>query len=457
MSRSMHQADVTAGDTRGARAWIVLVCAFILLVVPVILFGIDNTSESDDQNFHHLLVVRQATESIMGVGDAPSLVAFLKNYPSATSPGYHLALALAETCGLGSTTLLRMISSLFGLALVLSLWKILSARLDGWLAFALTLPLFCSPYFLSGSMWLTTDVAAVLFIVLTLGSLLAVPMTPTHLLRGGLCAALAVVVRQPTIWLIAPLYLAVWLSRKTVKVTGFARFALPALLMLPVGIVGSLIVLWSGIMPVAYRSLHNTGANSATLAFVLSLVGLWGVLWAVALLGTRWTDLKKHGTRWMIAGLILLPLLAIPQTSYNRPEGRWGGPLWSVVHIAPVIMDRSLLLVTLALLGVVVLWVFARAARAASSSDDQSHGWLILAVSVAALVSALTVNSQCWERYVDLPMLAILPLAIMLGVDRSNDGQRRRLIVASCAMAVLQGTMSLWMVYRPTFFGVPLV
>lgn len=441
---------------RGNRAWIALACAFIALVIPVILCGADTTSESDDQNRHHLVVIREATASLTGAAGAPPLTVFLKDYPSATSPGYHLALATLDACGLGSTTALRLISSLFGLALLLSLWSILARWMDGWFALALTLPLLCSSYFLSGCMWLTTDVAAVWFVVLTLGAVLSAPGSKPQFVRAGIFATLAVLVRQPTIWVIAPLFLAAWMAHRATPTRWPHRIATLCALALPVVALGWLILLWGGIMPPAYRSIHNAGPNAATFVFGLSVIALWGAPWAItlqprafALSNDLWAPFA--GLLAFVTGAVVLP-----PSDYDRSAGRWGGPLWSAVQRAPVVDGRSLLLILLAVLGFFAVRLIVRAARRPVMDGRPRSEWAIFLVGLLALFCALAVNSQCWERYFDLPLLAILPLGIMLGVDRSDAAQRRRLIVASVVVALVQFALTLWMVYRPTFFDVPL-
>ncbi len=452
MDRVMTQLD----SERGRWAWIALLCAFALLVLPVILWGADTTSESDDQNRHHLVVIREATASLTGADGAPPLGTFLRDYPSATSPGYHLALAALDACGLGSTTALRLISSLFGLALLLSLWSTLARWVDGSLALALTLPLLASPYFLSGSMWLTTDVAAVWLTVLTLGALLSAPGSSPRFVRAGVFATLAVLVRQPTIWLVAPIFLAAWMSRQSLPASRGQRLATIATLVLPVAAVGGLILLWGGIMPPAYRSLHNSGINAATLAFGLSLIALWGAPWVLALGTNSISGTKKKLLGSAVLFAVVLLAVALPQTDYDRPVGRWGGPLWNAVKIAPLIAGHSLLLIPLAAGGFFVLRRIVLAARRVDVDGNASYHWVIFLAALVSLCSALAVNSQCWERYFDLPLLAILPLGIVLGVDRLDNKQRHRLIVASIVIAILQFALSLWMVYRPTFFDAPL-
>ena len=145
----MELSTNQGGSPWAHRGWIALVIAFFALVFPVILFGMDTTSEAHDQNRHHLIVIREGADALAGRDGAPTLGAFIQDYPSATSPGYHLVLSVAQNCGLGNLTLLRMGSSLFGLALLLTLWRLLCERVDGWLAVALALPLLFSPYYLS--------------------------------------------------------------------------------------------------------------------------------------------------------------------------------------------------------------------------------------------------------------------------------------------------------------------
>ena len=422
---------------------------------PVILFGMDTTSEAHDQNRHHLIVIREGADAIAGRNGAPTLGAFIQDYPSATSPGYHLVLSVAQNCGLGNLTLLRMGSSLFGLALLLTLWRLLCERVDGWLAVALALPLLFSPYYLSGCMWLTTDVAALWFVVLAIGSLLRpLPVKP-HCGRAGVFAALAVLIRQQTVWLLAPLAVAGWMNLRKVALAPTRRgdlWVLLGALALPMTVMAWLIVQWGGIMPPRYRSIHDAGANGATIAFALGLAALWGVPWVWGLHGFTLPFTQRVRARTLAALLVALVFITCWKTDFNRSEGRWGGALWNAVQLAPTVAGRSLLLLPLALLGVVVLR--ALMLRTDPSTHARDRGVFIAAF--VALLSALAVNSQCWERYIDLPLLALLPLAVALGVDRSDERQRRRLIVASIALGVAQCGLSVWGVYKPTFFGLPL-
>lgn len=420
------------------RPLILLVLAFVCLVAPVILFGTDKTSEGEDQNNHHLVVVRQVTASLCGSEGSVPIGTLLCDYPSATSPGYHLFLSLFDLMGAGNITMLRAISSLFGLGLLLSLWRILCRRTDQWTALALTAPLLCSPYFLSGSIWLTTDVATLFFVVLTLGSLLLTTQTTATRLRCGCFAAIAVLIRQPAIWLAGPIFLSGCFARRQ---GSSARLGWSGAVILPILVLVALVLLWGGLMPPAYRSLHHAGANFALPALAFSLLALFGLPWGIAL------GIRVKEWRWVMVGAAIALLTAVvPPTSYSRDAGRWGGPLWSVVQVMPTLMDRSVVLLLLAPIGGAVAMLFVRRASEAGGV----HGAAILGFSLVCLVSALTVNTQCWERYVDLPLLALLPLLVVMGLRGGDLKQRRRLRAACVLLAFIQICLSVLMVYRPT-------
>ncbi len=431
-----------------SRAILALIFVFVILVWPVIFFGIDSTSEAWDQNQHHLIVIRKATATFVGAANATPIWELMRDYPSATGPGYHLFLSLFGAIGLGDLTILRLISSLFGMALVVSVWKILARRVDQWTALALSAPLLCSPYLLSGSMWLTTDVAATWLMVLAMGAVLVANPSATDRIRGGIFACLGVLVRQPTTWLVAPLFVSgAVANRRSWSRQEVGSWILSCVL--PLAVLAGLILLWGGLTPPAYRSMHDAGANFATPAFALSLVGVWGIPWAIAL--RRIAPKEKRALSWSMAGGGAFGLLCavVPETSFDQAAGRWGGPLWSFVQIAPTLVNRSLLLLVLAPVGGIVLgrllchaWVNRGSATAA-----------VLGVAIAAMLSATTVNSQCWERYIDLPLLALLPMMVVIGVNRIDLVQLRWVRTASVILALIQIGLSVWMVYRSTFFG----
>lgn len=421
------------------------VLTFSILVIPVIVWGSDSTSEAWDQNQHHLKVVDAIRDSLDGVDGALPLSALLKDYPSATSPGYHLLMAWIASSGVQEIIVLRLISSLFGLALVLTLWRLLCRYTDGWTALTLSLPLMCSPYFLSGCMWLTTDVAALLFVVLSIGFLLRENLPARAMVWSGVSALLAVFVRQPTVWLVAPITVcspALPLSRSREASDWVAWMGACAL---PLIMLGWLVWSWGGLMPPAYRSLHDAGANPATPAVALSLVGCWSFPWVII----RWRALRSHAApKWLAVAVVIgLACALVPETAFDRHEGRWGGPIWSLVRIAPQFAQRSIVFVVLAPLGALSLLLLFRAALASGARRATA----ILAVAALAFLAAITVNTQCWERYLDMPILAFLPLLVAVGVRPADALANWEFRLAGIALAVVQLGLSGAGLYMVTF------
>lgn len=411
-----------------------------ILVIPVILFGNENGSEAYDQNHHHLVVIQQASDAMAGRVGAKPLGELLADYPSATSPGYHLWLASLQKVGIVDVTALRLVSSLFGLGLVLILWRAMSVRLDPWLSFWLSLPILCSPYFLAGSQWLTTDVAALAFVVGAVAVILARNGTKEGLATIGLGTTLAVWIRQPSVWLLGP-------AIAMAAVDGRGRWTKVqwavwmAGMIAPVVLLGWLIWMWGGLVPPGFRDQHNHGANLATPAVFLALTALWSApWWAPRLLAS---GIPRSSRSWIGVGALVGFLLAmVSATNYNRDAGRWGGPVWEAIRLLPAPGGVSLLVAVGSVVGGAAVAVGLLALR-------NRVGWrgaFVAAVLACSLIAALSANSQCFERYMDLPLLAFIPLALSLV---AGEGDRSHLRRGAIALALVQGALSVVMVFLP--------
>ena len=415
--------------------------AFLALVVLIacalaILLGPDGdvTSEAHDQNQHHVLVIQSFAEQ----WPSPDL----RDYRSATSPLWHLILSIPAALGVPLWGL-RLLAAVAGAALVLLVARV-AIRLGGdarltWLA----VPMAASPYLLSGSIWITTDVPATLAIAAALGAAMLARA------GSGWLLALGTAIRQTGLWMAPPIALMRWFgapqgTSTMERVRGAIAVTLPAFVL-----VGLLVWMWGGLTPPAYRDLHDRGINPATPAFTLGLIALIGVP-LVTMRGARELLAMPRLAPSFAAILGVLAAALVP-TAFDREAGRWGGPLWTVISQSPVVADRSLALLVLAPIGALVLLALVK--RAHEATRDGTG--LALGAAVLCLMAVNTANSQCWERYADLPLLVLLPWLAAVGLRGHDERERRGVMAGAVVLGLIQAGLSLPMVLLPLVRSAP--
>jgi hypothetical protein len=428
--------------------------AFVLIA-----FGQPAGSWANDQTNYHMVAIEKFAEEL----PAPDLI----HYPSATSPGWHLALAVLTRMGAGEGAL-RWVSALAGVVLALAATCTASRWVTPRTAALLALPLVLTPYAVGGSAWITTDVPALACMALALAATLrGCPPYPrwggggvVHATRAerssnapgstagprtgpgawrpwsaALWATAGVAIRQPLVWLAAPIAWRAWRERR-------AGGLVAALL--PVALLVALVLMWQGLIPPMYRYLHQRGANPAGFVLLLALAGAWGAPLALALYVAEEARRRLLPLAAVGAALALAVALAVP-TSYAKGEGgvegRWGGPLWSAVERTPSIADRSLLMTGMAAVGGASLAVLA---QQASRRGATTAGGIVL-IALACVAAANTANSQAWERYADLPLLLLLPWLAALGVrtPRAASAVGVAALVVACAQVAI-AAVNLW-------------
>ncbi len=416
-------------------AWTIAL-PFALVCLAAILLGHagDVTSEAFDQNQHHLLVI----ESFARQWPRPDL----RDYQSATAPLWHLFQSIPASMGVPLAGL-RALSTLAGVLLIMLVARV-SARLAGKAELAwLALPVAVNPYTISGSIWITTDVPATLALALALG------LAMLDRRGRGVFLAVGAAIRQSGVWMLPSIALITWLgappgSTTVARVRRVMRAILPALI-----VVGALVWIWGGLTPPTYRNQHDRGSNLATPAFTLALIALWGVP-LLTIRGVK--EVRRVPVSALVVTMALgaISALAVP-TSFDMDSGRWGGPLWGIVQRTPVIADRSLVLAVLAPIGAATLLL---AVKRAHESMRGGIG-LALGLGMIGLIAANTANSQCWERYADLPVMVLLVWLNSLGVRGRSIEDRRGLLIGGSVLAVVQAALSAWLVMTPLVRGAP--
>ncbi len=417
--------------------WLATLLIGVLLVPAAALWVIGWTRgrAACDQYEYHLKAI------LKFAGELPR--PDLHDYLSATTPGYHLLMAVVARTVSQNPILLQVVAALMTVGLFLLLARMMSrAGLDRcrtWLELAtLALPCVASPYVFTSGVWLLPDNAGWLLAMIVVMTSMRYRQTSSTLMFGGLALAVLVLVRQSHVWAAAPLLAAGWLSTtrasdeglsdavrqpgRRISMTLVAVFAcVPAVVIL-----AAFVRLWHGLTPPSFQVQHvvKNGSiiNWATVPFILSLIAVFSLFFV----GWMWTGVERvwRESRPMVvlAAVGAAAWAAIPETTFLR-EPRSGG-LWGIVGVMDgaglsIAHHSSPLILVLAPLGAIMLagWL--------AIVDDKRRG--IVATAVGAFIAAQSANANCWQRYHEPFLLMLFALlAARYGAAAIEAGTIRR-------------------------------
>jgi hypothetical protein len=381
------------------------------------------TSATQDQDEFHLLAIQ---------GFAAQWPEWdLIDYRSATTPGYHLAVAAVARFITDDLRALRLAGSLFTLGLVLTLALAVGTRAGPSATAALCLPVVCSSYTVASGGWLLPDNAGWWGVT---GVLVAAwAYRPHWRWYFGVAAMLAalVLVRQIHIWTAGVLWLAAWMGPAGTKegreiwawVWGpdlrcrIGRTLMTLLATLPAAaILAYFAAIWGGLVPPVFKgggldpvtgivNPRNEGGNPAAPATVLAILGALGPFY----LAYYWPVVRRalRGGRSELAWIGLgaaaaLIAAAIPRTDWNLEQGRYSG-VWNLVRATPTVLDRSPILIAMAVVGGAVLGALLKRL-------EGRDRWLF-AGTMAAFIAAHAASAHAWQRYYEPFLLIVLALA----------------------------------------------
>lgn len=430
----------------------------LLASLPVILSGSLRGRAADDSINYHEKAIRQFAQELPN----PKL----KDYLSATTPGYHLVLAgvgrtLADIGADGRSAydtdltpilpdpklsrerrVLQLVGLGFTLAMLYMVGCWVQRRLEAnplepgplLAAVVLCLPLIGSPYIYQSAAWLVPDNSAWLGVAAILMLALRPRIGLGTLICMGLVLVWLVAARQVHAWAAGLVWAAAWLSAsmpadrdgtagpflsasdllsKAGAQSTAARVVLGMLCTFPaIAMLGWLWVLWGKqLVPPSFVNWHGSTVQTATPAFILALVTIVSPFFASWLwpgLVRAWRD--RRGTLLM-AALVGLLLATIPPTLWGFERGRFGG-VWSLYAYAGQVGDRSLALIVLAPLGAMVV-------TSALSGVGVRERWIMLA-ALAGFAVANSANPQLWQRYHEPFVLLWLIVASALIARRAE-------------------------------------
>lgn len=442
------------------RVWITAGSLLALLTLPWMITNPEGTRAAFDQREFHWPVIERFARDFPAVD--------LRNYESATTPGYHLVLATVKAIGVESLVAIKAVAWLFGLALCGAAAAAVSTARDRWWVGAIAvLPLACSSYVQHSAAWLLPDNAGWLGVALLVAMALRRPLTVRTLVAAGVTLVALVWVRQIHIWAITPIWVAAWLdatASRSGRVTDLppieprgelgwlfshprARaigllmaiaFSLPAF-----GVLAWFHSLWGGLVPPMFQQQHGAAFRAAAPMFGMALLGVFGVFyvgwWGPALLDAyRRASLR---TRLLYASVPIAMAIAtaIPRKGFSTEEGRFSG-LWRVVQLVPEVAARSPLLILLAAAGsIVAMGLFAMLER--------RERWIIAGAWLGFL-AAQSVNPMVWQRYFEPFVLLVLAVSVTHPSLAARSRIARWASVGPIALAVGLAALSQWLAFN---------
>ena len=365
-------------NSAGRNVVLISVATFAALALPLILSGYDHGRAWYDQAHYHLPAILHFAEG-----------GSLRDYSSATTPGYHLLLAAVARVMPGDEIALKLVGLSISLLLVGILTTFVARRVRSFaVTFCLMLPMLVSVYFLPQGVWLVPDNLGWLTVLGVL--LLAMRHQDRLSWYAGMSVLLlaAVLVRQSNAWLCGVALLSVMASDAELP----GRL-LKAAMMLAPGILAlaGFMALWHALTPPSFVTQHE-GLNFAAWPFLLCVFGTYGLFYLplfAATIRQRWTQ-----SRWprsvLIGGVIGLLLALVQPTDASETAGRVSG-LWVLAGLGPDPYHRSVLMTGLSTLGgmSVGLWYCLLPRRLAIG----------VLCTLLGYVLAQTANHMAYERY----------------------------------------------------------
>ncbi len=339
----------------------------------------------------------------------------LVHYLSATTPGYHLALAAWARFALGSSASLQLAAHAFTfLLLALVSWRCLARGRAG-VAIACVLALAASRYVFFPGVWLLPDNAGWCLVVAILLIALRERWDWVGVAIGSAALLALVMVRQSHAWALAPLLVGAWFARSAGSIGRGAitlAGALPAALAL-----AWFAKRWGGLTPPLFQAqMHAPGAprvNLAAPAFVLALVGVYAPAFAATILPALADLWRTHRRRLalIVAGAALLAL--VPQTTFSREHGRWGA-LWTAAAlggpregrppVTELFAHTNVVIAALAIAGAVTLGTLL-------SRATERERWVVTA-ALAGFAASFASTGLVFQRYAEPLVLIVLAMLV---------------------------------------------
>lgn len=278
----------------------------------------------------------------------------ISDYSSATTPGYHLMMALIASTFNDEIVPMRIAGAAITGMLVFCIstsWTRFAGPRTAWLA----LPAGVSIYILPGGIWLLPDNLAWLTVWASLALCLLNAWRWEHVAAMSLACLCAIWVRQSNAWVLAPALIALWVGPGR-DLTVARRAAYAAIIAAPtIALLGYFTIAWGGLVPPSFQQVHQKPSLIAP-AWLLVQIFLGTIFYAPTLirLGDIKSRLSSLGPTIAKGAAVGLALSLIAPSNFSTESGRWSG-LWQVSKLFPCIFDRSIFVVFASTVGAAFL------------------------------------------------------------------------------------------------------
>jgi hypothetical protein len=392
-------------------AWL-CVGLFACAALPLCLSNYDHGRAFSDQlNYHYPTIVHFADGG--GVAD----------YPSATTPGYHLLLAAVAKWVSAAEPVLKVANSVITMVFVGLLAWIISAQVgDTLLTTVMVLPVLASIYVFPAGVWLLPDNLAWLSVLCMLYLAAHFRDSWSWYSLTALTLIAAVLIRQSNLWLCVVVFAVA--DKRLRGLTAATLVTLPA-----VAVLACFVRVWHGLTPPAFVERH-TGLNLSAVPFFLCVLAFYSAFY-LPLIIQRVRNLFRTSPRSLYltclgasAGFLTA---VIAPTDWNPDEGRTSG-LWNLAKMLPAVHHRSPSIAVLAALGgaLAVIWLSLVGSRTRT----------VVVASAAGFVAAQGVSHFVYERYYAgmVFLLILVSLADVLATNR--EPVPRWALAAPCLFAL---------------------
>lgn len=366
--------------------YILISILFFGLAAPLVLKSTIDVFDEADESFYHYPTILNFKDQF------PNLD--LKNYNSATTPLYHITLAVSAFIFGSDIVQLRFVNLAISLACLMVIYGSLSKRGKIYKGLFFTALIMLSPYFIGPAIRLSTDNMALLFVLLAIFTMDASVFSTKQSIVTNILILFTVLTRQVYAWLIGA-YLLINLQKNKSKqsISNWIQVILPTVI--PISGLIYFIFLWKGLTPPNFAVHTAQNLNWDAPIFIVSLFGLYSGFFIFWLFKIYKETQSKYLHLALLVGFGIAGLLFHPVSNeypvLDRSLGDRGGSLWLIASRLPNFLSSSIVYWLLFPIGLVFLYIMAQ------YLVKKQNFLIIICFSLWLLTSVI--NTSTYQKY----------------------------------------------------------